>query len=1454
MEKQMKNGIAKSRWFSRLMVLAMGLVLSVGGILGAVLFVSDGSQQSDYADAATFREARDLRVGDYIQNFGGRKWRVIGHDTNGSITGMAGAPLLRADSAEPGERRFHSSPNNMWVGSELRDYLNGAFFTNNFSAAERAMVIENVRLETIRTNTPGRFYPHSINGSGYAEFGVGVQIGGQLAGISIANHNTRHRYWHRDTVFILCAWQNYNLDRLGLRYGNAAQTVDAELWQTNNVSAAGDSFVFPRRRDASGDANRQSVSAWTRSPWVASPWEQLLHTSSVAMLCPRTTQINYGSASWSTYSGWCSCCGTNNGWNSGPRSFTPALYLAPSTIFAFARNSEVGRNEQSGFRVYQVPLAAPDNVRVYGNTLQWNAVANATGYQIRLGNNVVHTVGAVTSINLLNIPVGNLPIGTHNNVNVVAIRSSSPNSAPSANVSWARLVAPTELTINGAMLSWRHSGAGITHFEVRLGESTVASVPVGTSDLHTLYLNRVPGCSATGTIVGAYRALALGAHSLSVVAVNTLGISPASNVVVYDRQPRVNSISISGTQSLTVSWPRPDSVNGMPTGQLSAALEQVYGTNSGVTWSSVNPDIVSVDPLSGAIHAAWPEGMSMWELSQRVNQFTLIQAVSSVSGVVAEFRVDVFFQTPPVPVVAGVIVSGARAFEIAPCGTTLVGGASLTDAAQFVATAFGYNLTGANVPTFTWASSEPSVATIDAGGMLTIRAAGITRITATSSIGGVPYAFDVAVSRDNTALATRVAIYCELGRTDERRLVVPYDNSANPYVDLRSVIDGYNIINQLVTWTSSCGATLASPSQFLKFSNTENGIRVTGLVGGGPFVITATPVSAIGVVGNFIIFVDQAVAPVVTSVSVSAPSNTNIILPQSRPLLYNPFIMLSASTVGVAGGSGSAVVWTAYPAGFVTLVVSETNPNIVYVAAIDRGVAAFVQNVVITATSVISSGVSASRTLTVIQGQIMGIEISAGGAESGSLFMPYVASEVAQRQGLDLRAVVAVTHSSVSQSVVWVSYPLGLVQFDNARQITAQGSLDSLVTVRPLGVGVVTITAVSAYCGTVSNVFEIEIVQASPTSVRIGGPNENSLVYEMTINLPRPSEIHLPTVRLAAWVGGSHGAASGLVWTSSCGGAIVEILGRNVGNNMYVRGLDAGAVTITATHPQTEFYATFTIIVDKARLYSAEILADGVVREQTAMLIPLVYRDGVYTLSELAERQVLSLSVTLQTHGNVATDFVWTSSDESVVRISGALANSLSIDRNGNVAVLPYGVGVATIRAVSVLDPSIYAEFTIFVTRGTASCVIQDGILDLPTIQEGYVRIILVCEHYFGAARMSHVDMSLEYAQNFELPTLEINITGAIFFGWVLSRNGELLETLPVYLLDIEYGLDTLLIFAVWYIPYIPSENGSSNLARNIIIGTLSVAGVGAAGTAGYIAQSKIRARRKENIDEWGMD
>ncbi|MCL2177165.1 MAG: hypothetical protein FWB72_04400 [Firmicutes bacterium] len=1493
----------KSKWFSRLMVLAMGLVLSVGGILGAVLFVSDSKQSYELGEANVVR-ARDMQIGDYIQNFGGRKWRVIGFDTDGSVTGQVGAPLLRTDSLEPphstllGDRRgnrFHSTNENFWATSELRSFLNsradlgaGDFtsdgFLSNFTAREQAAIIPNVRLETTRSSALNNTRYQSALAAGQIEAIVGRSAfapSPAFPSSSFSNwlentHDRSHIYVHRDTVFILCMHQTLLLNNLGLRYGNRADDSNA-----NNPQFIEYNFMWARARNTSrgttgyGNADSQVQISWLRSPGA---------NNSVTFLSPRNGVVHSGGASEAFVS---------SGMHSGLRSFAPALYISPDEVFNVARQSAVSRNEQEGFRVFQFTgPSTPTNLRINGSTISWNRVAEASGFQIRLGTTVVHTLAFATSFNLENIPVAYLAGGTtHTNINVVAM-AGSQYSNPSNNVSWARvgtLGAPTNVSVTGSNLVFT-GVAYATNYRIyaqRLNAGnwyymqTINHSGAPTAQQSFDVINWANTNDRDGT------RLSVGNNRLRVVAVSTnvLWNDSAATETDFVRGGAVHSVTISGTQNLTVAWPRPDSVGGMPTGQLSASIVQVYGTNSGVTWSSVNPDIVSVDALSGAIHAAWPSGMSMWELSQRTNQFTLIQAVSSVGGVVAEFRVDVFFQTPPVPVVAGISVSGGvRAFEVAHCGTQLVGGGSLSNATQFVATAFGYNLAGAgNV--FTWASSETDVATIDAEGRLTVRGVGITRITAISSVGNVPYAFYVTIVRDGTAVATGVSIFCDNDEFVERRIgIIPGDSYG--FIEMRAVIEGYNITNQLVTWTSSCGAAIGNPSEFLSMSLTESGIRLTGRSTGGPFIITATPVGAVGAVGTFRIFVYQLIEPEVTNVSVAMPSISSLVIPLARPILTAdlPSVQLIAAVSGVGGAAASNVIWTSScgaKAGFgveniqgqfVAFVLNTVNPNIVTVIALDRGQTGFTQAVTITATSVITSSVYDSREISVKQAAVTGINLTTavGGQTEATLIIPYGYTDINARGSIDLRALVSVSHASISQEIRWVVCTQNIVILDNKHTIAQGDNLISALTLRPVSAGVVTVRAVGVLCGTVSNEFTLEIVEECRTSVRIKGPIVGVFGYEMYIVWPRPDDISLPVAQLWATVGGSFARASSLVWTSSCGGDVVVFLGSNVGNIVMLRAVGEGVVTITATQPDTEFVGTFIVAVDKARLENIEILGDGVVREHTAMLIPLVYNDGVYTLSDVAQRQMLELSLGIITHGDVTTDFVWTSSDNSVVRILGTYVcyetgdvNAGKItDRNGFIAVLPYGVGTAVIRATATADPRFYAEFTIFVTRGTASCVIQDGILDLPIIQEGYVRIILVCEHYFGGARMSHQDLSLQYALEFVLPQLEVDIYGAIFFGWSLSRGGNTLQPcpeteqllLPLHMLDLEAGLDTLLLFAVWYIPYVPSESNGSNLARNIIIGTLSVAGVGAAGTAGYIAQSKIRARRKSEANEWGLD
>jgi len=1423
---QIRN-VGKSKWFARLMLLATGLVLSVGGVLGIGHISQSNDSSKDYAlaNSVTFTS--------------------VTVNANGLVSWNVAAPTDAFGDNRPFRIRT----------VEVR--VNGSTVGTPYN----------------NTNRPANA---SRTNAGSFQLNVGsLPMGASTVVLRV----TMERRQNRCSCDSNCPaeWTGTAVTN---NSGNLTFNRTGTLAKPTNVHLSGSTLIW------SAVANANGYRIYRDGAHVAN--------------AGNTTSFNLA------------------GLSSGSQH---TFSVSATSTVAHWHNS--GRGGAAVWGQMATPVAS-----VSGNTLSWNAVSGATGYQIRLGGTVIHTTGAVTSLNLSTIPVGTLAIG-YNSLNVVAISTAASwaTSAASGNVNWNRLIGlhtPFNVSMNVYTVSWEAEAVTlpfVDSFHIRVGDIILATVG---RDTRSFDLSTVPegrnGARNLG-VAGSMGALQAGLHSINIVAANNNSAawpnSAGSSAVEFYRAGRVDSIAISAPSSnLIIEWPRPVSVGDMPSAQLTAAVSGLYGTNSAVTWSSTNPSIASVDTLSGFVRATWSD--NMWE--HRIannNRFTVIRATSVFDGsVVGEFRVYVVFNDPPGPVTIGMNISGGiRDIELAPCGTKLasnLGGGSLANATQFSAVAYGYNLTSAMTSDISWASSDESIATIDAQGRLTVRGVGVVRITATSSVGSVPYAFYVTIVRDGTAIATGVTIFCDSDNSVERRLgIIPGDTYG--FVDLRAMIEGHNIVSQLVTWASSCGATLGNPSEFLSMALTADGVRVTGRAQGGPFIITATPVGAIGAVGTFRIFVDQLVEPEVTSVSIAMPSTSQLVIPLARPILTTdlPSVQLTASLTGVGGAAASNVVWTSscgaragfgletIAGEFVSFVLNAINPNIVTVIAVDRGQGEFAEQITITATSVITPNVSASRTLSVEQAAVSSINVTTaiGGQTEALLMIPYGYTDVNARGSLDLRAVVSVSHAQVSQEIVWVAHPAGIVILDNKHTIAQAGAhigaVINVVTLRPLAAGVVTITAKGALCGTPSNEFTLEIVEECRTSVRVMGPIAGAFGYEMNIAFPRPDDIRLPVLQLGASVGGSFTRAMGLEWASSCGGDVIEFLGGNIGNLIMIRALSAGVVTITATHTDTGYFGTFIISVDEARLESAEILGDGVVREQTAMLIPLVYTDGVYTLSDVTARQSLELSLIVNTHGDVTTDFVWTSSDNSIVRIfgtgnggeygygenvQGGNVFSKITNMNGFVTVLPYGVGTAIITATAVGDPTFYATFIIFVTRGTASCSIQDGILDLPTIQEGYVRIILVCEHYFGQARMSHMDMTYAEAMYHILPMLQIETQGAIFHGWSLSRGGSLLEPtfvtgsgsenydgesgnvgeyvilIPMHFFDLEAGLDTILLFAVWYIPYVPSESNGSNLARNIIIGTLSVAGVGAAGTAGYVAQSRIRARRKSDIDEWGMD
>ncbi|MCL2532335.1 MAG: Ig-like domain-containing protein, partial [Oscillospiraceae bacterium] len=181
------------------------------------------------------------------------------------------------------------------------------------------------------------------------------------------------------------------------------------------------------------------------------------------------------------------------------------------------------------------------------------------------------------------------------------------------------------------------------------------------------------------------------AAGTATITVRTADGNRTASVTVTVIQP-VTGVSIAGAATRTL--------NAGQTLQLSATVNPTNATNRAVTWSSSNTAIATVN-ASGLITA-------------RAAGTATITVTTADGNRTANVQITV-----AVPV-TGVTISGAVAQM--PVGETTPLGATISPA----------NATNRNV---TWRSSNTSVATVSANGVVTARAAGTVIITATTADG-----------------------------------------------------------------------------------------------------------------------------------------------------------------------------------------------------------------------------------------------------------------------------------------------------------------------------------------------------------------------------------------------------------------------------------------------------------------------------------------------------------------------------------------------------------------------------------------------------------------------------------------------------------------------------------------------------------------------------------------------
>jgi uncharacterized protein YjdB/PKD repeat protein len=407
------------------------------------------------------------------------------------------------------------------------------------------------------------------------------------------------------------------------------------------------------------------------------------------------------------------------------------------------------------------------------------------------------------------------------------------------------------------------SDAGSTACHTRIAVASVdvspttASVSVGA----TVQLSATPKDAAGNPLTG--RTVTWTTNNATVATVDVNGLvtgkavgGPVTITAASEGKSGISAVTVNAAPVATVDvTPSPGSVAVGNTLQLTATLKDANGntlTGRTVTWGTSDATLATVD-ANGLV------------TGKGVGGPVVITATSEGKSGTSSLTVT------PAPV-ASVDVTPSPASVVV--GTTLQLTATPKDAA-------GNALTGRTV---TWGTSNATLATVDANGLVTGNAAGgPVTITATSegkngssavTVNAVPVAtVDVSPATGTIQVGATIQLTAS-----------PKDASGNP------------LTGRIVTWTTS-DATLATVD--------ANGL-VTGKAAGGPVTVTATSEGKTGTAAITVIPVPVA------SVDVT---------PATATIAVNATVQLTATPKDANGNplTGRAVTWATADASIATV-------------------------------------------------------------------------------------------------------------------------------------------------------------------------------------------------------------------------------------------------------------------------------------------------------------------------------------------------------------------------------------------------------------------------------------------------------------------------------------------------------------------------------------------------------
>ena len=345
--------------------------------------------------------------------------------------------------------------------------------------------------------------------------------------------------------------------------------------------------------------------------------------------------------------------------------------------------------------------------------------------------------------------------------------------------------------------------------------ATVAPANATTSDVTWTSSNpAVATVDATGLVSG----VAAGTAVITATAHDGSQVSGSSTITVTAAPIPVTSITVS---------PAATSIEAGTTDTLTATVAPANATTPGVTWTSSDPTVATVDTTG---------------LVTGITAGTVVITATATdgSGVTGTAHVTVTPPiVPPIPVTSITINLSTATID---AGTT----------AALTATVLPTNATS---PTVTWTSSDPTVATVGTNGLVTALTAGTTVITATATDGsGVTSSVDITVTpAQPVASAPNSTVALDTG------LATTTEGAAR-------LADGSDEYTITITVCDSAGQPLAGQSQILAVS-APAAISLSDIIdhGDGTYTLRATTTVA----GNYAITVSLAGVPVGQPVNVN---------------------------------------------------------------------------------------------------------------------------------------------------------------------------------------------------------------------------------------------------------------------------------------------------------------------------------------------------------------------------------------------------------------------------------------------------------------------------------------------------------------------------------------------------------------------------------------------------------